>query len=203
MGFHPQLFDSLDNDGWAMCDDAIPTDWHQSLLQNSQALWQAGLFTPAGIGRNASHIKNAAIRGDCIHWVDTAQPGYAAHPFFLWTEQLRSALNQRYFLGLRSAEFHFTLYPPGQRYLKHLDQHQSNKHRKISMVLYLNADWSADDGGELCLFGPDDEALPIKRILPKTGRLVVFRSDLIPHEVLPATRDRWSLSGWLRTDEPL
>jgi SM-20-related protein len=34
-------------------------------------------------------------------------------------------------------------------------------------------------------------------ILPLAGRLVCFRSDQIEHEVLPATRERLSLTGWL------
>jgi len=34
------------------------------------------------------------------------------------------------------------------------------------------------------------------------ARLVIFRSDLIPHEVLPCRQARWSLTGWLRSDEP-
>jgi SM-20-related protein len=32
--------------------------------------------------------------------------------------------------------------------------------------------------------------------VPEAGRLVCFRSDLIEHEVLPATRERYSLTGW-------
>src|SRR3546814_5029992 len=32
------------------------------------------------------------------------------------------------------------------------------------------------------------------------GRLVVFRSDLIPHEVMPCSQPRWSLTGWFRSD---
>jgi SM-20-related protein len=36
-----------------------------------------------------------------------------------------------------------------------------------------------------------------KDVLPVAGRLVCFRSDLLEHEVLPATRERLSLTGWL------
>ncbi|MDQ2656958.1 MAG: 2OG-Fe(II) oxygenase, partial [Bacteroidota bacterium] len=34
-------------------------------------------------------------------------------------------------------------------------------------------------------------------ILPVLGRMVCFRSDQLEHEVLPATRPRLSLTGWL------
>jgi SM-20-related protein len=36
-------------------------------------------------------------------------------------------------------------------------------------------------------------------IAPLGGRLVAFASAGREHEVLPARRTRWSLSGWLRT----
>ena len=35
-------------------------------------------------------------------------------------------------------------------------------------------------------------------VLPEAGTLVVFLSADLPHEVLPATRERLSLTGWLR-----
>jgi SM-20-related protein len=36
-----------------------------------------------------------------------------------------------------------------------------------------------------------------KDFLPMAGRLVIFRSDEIEHEVLPATRERLSITGWI------
>ncbi|MFT6394425.1 MAG: SM-20-related protein [Methylophilaceae bacterium] len=38
-------------------------------------------------------------------------------------------------------------------------------------------------------------------ILPKSGRIVLFLSAKFWHEVLPATRERLSLTGWFRTRE--
>lgn len=35
-------------------------------------------------------------------------------------------------------------------------------------------------------------------VLPTGGCLVVFMSGEVPHEVMPATRDRLSLTGWFR-----
>jgi SM-20-related protein len=40
----------------------------------------------------------------------------------------------------------------------------------------------------------NDESLDF---LPLAGRLVCFRSDMIEHEVLPATRTRMSITGWM------
>jgi SM-20-related protein len=40
----------------------------------------------------------------------------------------------------------------------------------------------------------DNETLDV---LPQAGRLVCFRSEQIEHEVLPATRPRFSITGWI------
>ncbi|RYZ69438.1 MAG: 2OG-Fe(II) oxygenase, partial [Proteobacteria bacterium] len=113
---------------------------------------------------------------------------------------VRAALNERYFLGLRREEFHFARYPVGKGYAKHLDQHRGQTERRISLVLYLNPEWSATDGGQLRLFSSEDEMQEVTMITPQWGRLVLFRSDLVPHEVLPCFQIRWSLTGWFRTD---
>ncbi|MNF18077.1 hypothetical protein D3C80_2219580 [compost metagenome] len=35
-------------------------------------------------------------------------------------------------------------------------------------------------------------------VMPTGGCLVVFLSGDVPHEVLPASRDRLSITGWFR-----
>jgi SM-20-related protein len=45
--------------------------------------------------------------------------------------------------------------------------------------------------------GPDGQETS-HDILPLGGRLVLFLSDLIEHEVLPARRERYSITGWFR-----
>jgi SM-20-related protein len=36
------------------------------------------------------------------------------------------------------------------------------------------------------------------KINPEAGRIVFFESDKIEHEVLPANRQRMSVTGWLK-----
>ena len=64
----------------------------------------------------------------------------------------------------------------------------------VSCSLYLNPGWSAGDGGLLRLHL---NARPVD-VPPRAGTLVLFRSDTVRHEVLPATRPRFSLTGWFR-----
>ena len=35
---------------------------------------------------------------------------------------------------------------------------------------------------------------------PSFGSVAIFLSEEFPHEVLPATRDRYSIAGWFRVN---
>ncbi|MCC2595956.1 2OG-Fe(II) oxygenase [Pusillimonas sp. MFBS29] len=196
------LIDTLANQGWVVCDQTIDATLRHNLYTQSATAWASGNFQQACIGRGASHLLNPAIRGDTICWIDAATTSEAGSNFLSWSTSLQHELNRQLYAGLNSAEFHFARYQTGQGYKKHLDQHQTQRHRKISLVLYLNPQWTDSDGGELCLYAPEDENQEIQRILPQPGRLVLFRSDLFPHEVLPCSQTRCSLTGWFRTDMP-
>jgi SM-20-related protein len=102
-------------------------------------------------------------------------------------------VNQSLFLSLKDCEVHQTIYPIGSFYKRHLDQFKKDDHRKLSVICYLNKEWKEADGGQLRMFIGTES----RDILPLAGRLVCFRSDLLEHEVLPATRERLSLTGWL------
>ncbi len=198
------FFCHLETQGWAYSDNLIPPTLRSKLLETAHLLWERGLFHSAHIGHLATKKADPVIRGDQICWLDAHTQEAAIQTFLTLVTELQNTLNTTYYLGLRSHEFHFARYDVGFGYKKHLDQHRNNPHRKISMVLYLNDAWKETDGGELCLYGP--EHTPIEQatqLIPTPGRLVIFRSDLIWHEVLPGNKPRWSLTGWLRDDYTL
>ena len=110
------------------------------------------------------------------------------------------------FIGLFDYEIHFAHYPVGAFYKKHLDAFRCNRqqgqsNRVLSTVLYLNHAWQLGDGGELLLYAEDDDNKVLETILPECGRLVIFLSEKLPHEVLPAKRERKSIAGWFRVNE--
>ena len=72
----------------------------------------------------------------------------------------------------------------------------------ISLVLYLNDDWRDVDGGALRIYATRDACEPACELAPRGGTLVAMRSEMIPHEVLPASAERWSIAGWLRRSSP-
>ena len=147
----------------------------------------------AGIGRHGQHQVNEAVRGDYIQWVDKKTAPPEVMVYMERVEGLMRHLNETLFLSLKDFEVHVTIYPVGSFYKRHLDQFRKDDHRKLSLVCYLNEGWEGANGGQLRIYLP---AGP-KDILPLAGRLVCFRSDAIEHEVLPATRERLSLTGWL------
>ncbi len=114
-------------------------------------------------------------------------------PVLAKVDFLKNLLNQSLFLGLKDWEVHLASYAPGAFYRKHLDRH-SQSTRKLSVIIYLNQNWRSQDGGELIIYTKNDEELV--RVSPVGGRIVAFLSEEFPHEVLPATRERRSLTGW-------
>ena len=85
------------------------------------------------------------------------------------------------------------MYPPGAFYRRHLDRFATDDRRTLSCVLYLNEAWRAEDGGALRLYLPDRHRVTC---CPRAGTLVAFLSERFEHEVLPAQRERLSLTGW-------
>lgn len=203
MGPRDSFFETLAQQHWAVADDLIDPALHEHLDQESQSIWGQGRFRDALIGRQHNSSLSTEIRGDAICWLTQGETGAASDGFLAWADTLRQEMNLLFYAGLNSVEFHFARYAEGRSYKKHLDQHQRTPHRRISLVLYLNRQWADTDGGELCLYSPDDTTQEIKRILPQPGRLVMFRSDLIQHEVLPCQQPRRSLTGWFRSDHAL
>ncbi len=177
--------------GWSVCDDFLPAEAIAALRAEAGRLWQQRRFRPAGIGRGEVR---AAIRSDCTLWLDEAAATPAQRAYRDAAEALRAVLNRELFLGLAELEAHYAVYPQGAFYRKHLDRFADADERSISLVLYLNADWHEADGGQLRLY----TGAGALDVLPAGGRCVVFRSDALYHEVLPARRVRYSLAGWFR-----
>jgi SM-20-related protein len=137
----------------------------------------------------------SGIRGDHVLWIDESQAGPALKAVLEKLEALRLAVNQGLFLGLFDVELHFAVYPPGAGYQRHLDRFRDDDRRSLTVILYLNEDWQRDDGGLLRFWPAESGALDI---VPTGGTLVTFLSDRFWHEVLPARRERLSLTGWFR-----
>ncbi len=192
------LLETLAQNGYANLPDFLPQDTTAALLGELHALYQAGKAHAAGIGLGNDYRVLPTVRNDAILWLDPANLAPAQTVYWQAMEDLRVRLNHRYFLGLTDYESHFAQYPAGGFYKRHLDVFRGKSRRRISCVFYLNFPWSSVDGGQLRLYLPGGPAETSVDIPPLAGSLVVFDSQTIEHEVLPALRPRASLAGWLR-----
>ena len=184
---------------YVIIDDFIDEDFRKALLKEQTDLLEKGMFRHAAVGKGGQKQVRTEIRSDEVLWMDQDNLSPLQSAYWEKVEQIRQVLNQRCFLGLRSFEGHFARYPIGSFYKKHLDQFHAVPHRVVTVILYLNDSWSTEDEGALRMYFPQEDGRElIEDVLPLGGRLVVFLSAEIPHEVLPTKKERISITGWLR-----
>jgi SM-20-related protein len=190
-----RIIDNLAGQGWAVMPDFLPSTLVNQLYLEIETLHLSGKLVAAGTGQGQGREIRKEIRGDGICWIDASHATAAQLDYLCIMESLRLDINRQLQLGLFDLEAHFARYPAGAFYKKHLDTFHSDTRRTLSVICYLNEDWRAEDGGQLRLY-PDNQ--PAVDILPEGGTLACFISSIMPHEVLPATRTRLSLTGWFR-----
>jgi SM-20-related protein len=182
---------SLEQRGFGVALDGLPPDVALALAVYAARV-DEDHYHAASIGRGTNQQRNRRIRRDRIHWMDDRNPLLA--PWRDWTESLRVHLNQQLFLGLFSFESHLAHYRPGDFYLRHVDAFRGEANRIVSLVCYLNENWNEGDGGELVLYTAQDAVV----VQPVHRTVALFLSEEIAHEVKPARRDRYSVTGWFR-----
>lgn len=189
------LIDNLVEHGWYEWPNAVTDSICECLLAEIETYDELGALQRAGIGRGEQHQLNNRIRRDEIKWLDGRSESQLQ--YFAGMQQLKTEMNRALFLGLFEYECHYALYPVGGFYKTHRDSFKGQANRMVTTVLYLNPDWQDDWGGELVLYD-DMESQQIAKITPEMGKLVVFMSEQIPHEVLPTHQPRASVAGWFR-----
>ncbi len=188
------LVEGLAEQGYAVLDDFLPGEDVRALTVLLLQKFEQGQFRQAGIGKGTLHTKNLQVRGDHIHWLSENSPDVAERQYLERIGHFMHYLNATCYTGLRSFEFHYALYPVGAFYRRHLDRFSVDDSRQYSVVCYLNQDWLPAMGGELVLYLQGETV----SVLPQAGRLVVFRSGELEHEVRPARQPRLSITGWLK-----
>lgn len=191
----------------AIVQGLFPDQILSDLLLLMQEMRSSDVLRPAAIGSSERAAVHTEIRSDFIHWWPDAPDHPAMQAFLSVIDDLSAYMNRTCFTGISSREFMFAAYPPGARYARHLDDFQNKNARKFSVITYLNRGWNGDgdgggngggngngDGGELILYG----ASGVESVAPTFGTTVIFPSAELEHEVLPARRERYSVTGWLR-----
>jgi len=191
---YSQIVDALVKDGYLVIENVLAFELSQELSQLSKNITN---YKQAGVSHKSILDKNR--RKDKIYWLDADNE--LTCKYLEFTNGLQNYLNRHLYLGLKYYESHFALYEIGDFYEKHLDAFQNSKNRVVTSVYYLNENWSSGDGGELIVYDKND--MQIKKIMPNMNTLVVFMSEVFPHEVLPSFAKRHSIAGWFRVDEEI
>jgi SM-20-related protein len=189
------IAEAVYSQGFCVCENFLGVEAVDALLAVFNE--KRNFLKEAGIGKQESFAKTKSIRGDKILWLEKNENKLLDKFFFEPLENVVIMLNRRCFLGLNDHEFHFACYEAGTFYRRHKDIFSNDDSRKISVVLYLNKNRKAGDGGELVIY----EKGEIKTE-PKAGTLVVFESH-IEHEVLTSNAERISITGWIKRKKDL
>jgi len=179
--------------GYAIGEGFLAPRLTAQLRARLRSLDEQGAFRAAAVGAGAHRAVRPHLRGDRLCWLD---PPYvpAERALLEQLEALRHTLNRELGLGLFDLECQYAVYAPGAVYVRHLDRSPAGAERVLSAVLYLNAGWRAQDGGELVLHAVPG---PV-RVLPRAGTLALFESARFEHEVRAAGRERLSIACWFR-----
>jgi len=196
-----ELADGLAEHGWMSQDvgSRLGSGLLRGLCNEVQTLDRTEALKKAGVGRGADLVRDRSVRRDKIAWLQGMTEVQA--DLFSFFDSVRQGLNQRLFLGLKRFEAHYATYHQGDFYRRHLDSFQGRASRVVSLVLYLNENWQETDGGALQVYNRENENEICGTVLPQAGRMALFMSEEIPHEVLPANRTRYSIACWFRCDE--
>jgi SM-20-related protein len=195
---------ALHEPGWFLRDDVLGPSGSMGIHHAVEALAAAGRLRPAGLSRGAAYRVDGAVRGDAIAWIDPAEVPLEFTELLAVFLTLRDSLNREAYLGLGRMEVQAARYPGGGAvYERHRDAFPAppggRPNRRVTAIYYANPVWGPDDGGILRLHGGDG---PVD-VAPVLDRLLVFQSERVEHEVLPARMPRCAVTAWFRARDPL
>lgn len=197
---YEQIINDISIKRYSIIDGFFSSDTVFKLRESLLDKYEADRFKKAAIGNRLNETIEKSIRGDQILWIDESFANVSELLFFDRINDLVAYLNTTCFMGILQKEFHYALYPKGTFYKRHIDTFQNDDRRKLSIVCYLNEeDWKPENGGELVLYLDNKDGDLKKTIYPFPGRIVIFESQIIEHEVKPVETERLSITGWLKT----
>ena len=90
----------------------------------------------------------------------------------------------------------------GSRFARHIDN-TTGDGRRLTMLIYLNPGWQREQGGALRLtpstsekYAEENKSADAIDVYPECGRVAMFYSADIPHEVMPTYGDRHAITIW-------
>lgn len=216
--------ESLTTNGYAVIPDFLSTDLQQALRDDVFELRSQHKFAAAKVGSNQSTNQlNTELRvtETCVLGSALEESNVARSYLYEILRYMRLDLNDNVLhkLDAHEGELLYLYYKKGGFYKRHVDAVPDSKsfQRCFSILLYLNKDWNRENAGQLrlywyalCIYPSTLNHLFLLLIInhysdnpesyvdvePLGGTLVLFQSDLIPHEVLDTGSERIAVVGW-------
>ncbi len=184
--------DQFEQEGFMLLKNILSDHENLKLAQFVQSQKVLGHWSKAQIGKGDTQTINLEQRGDFIQWLDQAESISELVPYWKMVQEIQTALNRYFYLGLNFFEAHMACYPKGTFYKRHRDRHLNGSSRKVSIVYYLNKEWHKEQGGLLKIFKENETKATVE---PFIGHCFVFLAEL-EHEVTIAEKERFSITGW-------
>ena len=222
----PSAIKDLAENGYAIIPNFLPPDLVSDLNKDVSSLRSNQKFNIARIGQDSTNKLNTDIRvaetcfigrqklQDCpdaardrlYDALDSVRADLSANPILDEKDAITGTLIKgASALDSNLSELLYAFYPQGGFYRRHRDAIPGSASvlRCYSLLLYLNEDWKEEDAGQLRMhfdsggdFCPDGEEPNYIDVEPRGGTLVLFKSDLVPHEVLDTKSERSAVVGW-------
>lgn len=201
-----QKLNQLATNFFVEVQNLFPNELCFALKDMAISAYESDEMKRAGIGRDGQgyglRLDNK-IRTDEHIWLASFEETQAVLDLKKILNELLLQINQEFYLGIDHFETQFAHYAKGAFYKKHYDSHRENPYRVLTLVTYFNQDWSEGDGGQLVVYDSEKPSKELCRFLPEQGRSLIFFSEKIPHEVLAANKERYSMATWFRRPSPL
>ncbi|KAL6765837.1 2OG-Fe(II) oxygenase superfamily-domain-containing protein [Haematococcus lacustris] len=205
----------LEAQGWAVCDNVLSVGQVIAVRKELKVMEEHYTAGEIWVGKEAdtgATLSRRDVRGDQVLWLD--EQALAATAFvkdgerraccFTHLSTVLACIDRLVMVELarvsallrrvreRSAAM-CAVYPGGgARFAKHIDN-TAEDGRRLTLLCYLNPNWKPSHGGALRLFPPNSSPVDV---LPHCGRLAMFLSKTVAHEVMPTLAPRHSFTLW-------
>ena len=160
----PAALEALYDRGFVVLDGVLGATHAGAVAADAEAMSAAGALSPAKVSTGVSQRLEPSKRSDSIAWLKRPRAGGASAPtpplppaitrHLDTVERVRAELEHALRCGAERCSFMLAEYPGGGgRYVRHRDAvPRGCAGRKLTVIYYLNAEWSEADGGCLRLW---------------------------------------------------
>ncbi|KAI8384825.1 uncharacterized protein BYT42DRAFT_493789 [Radiomyces spectabilis] len=207
----PKVIEDLYAHGWATVKGMFELQDLKGAYEEANSM--RGQFTPADKSiPEGDPFRDTKARDDAIIWLDPSSQKMTETPYLQkMLDFIRGPLSNdlKKMMRLRGPiEYQLSHFPSNGRYEKHrdgfpIDDPEDTQQRRVTVMIFLTPGWTPCDGGELRIFGNASEQhgtvdAAARDIHPLLDHIVIMLSGVVDHEILPAAKERFALTAWLR-----